>query len=148
MRKLLLPALFLPVFALGTVVADPASDVATLASDVEAVELAFAASLAERDLERFESFLSEEAVFLGGGDTLRGKAAVAEAWAGFFEGAEAPFSWRPETVEILDSGQLALSTGPVFDPAGNRVMTFTSIWRQEEPGVWRIVFDRGNKYCE
>ena len=36
----------------------------------------------------------------------------------------------------------------VFDPAGKRVATYTSIWRQEQPGVWRIIFDRGNKYCE
>jgi len=27
------------------------------------------------------------------------------------------------------------------------VATFTSIWRMEAPGVWRIVFDKGNEDC-
>lgn len=115
--------------------------------EVEAVERAFAQTMADRDFEAFTSFLSEEAVFLGGG-ALRGKAAVAEGWRRYFEGPDAPFSWYPETVEVIDSGGLALSTGPVFDAAGARISTFTSIWRREAAGVWRIVFDRGNKYCE
>ena len=60
---------------------------------------------------------------------------------------EAPFRWEPAQVEVLDSGALALSSGPVFDPAGTEVATFTSVWRRESPGVWRIVFDKGNAAC-
>jgi len=45
---------------------------------------------------------------------------------------------------VLESGNLALSTGPVRDPSGKVTGSFTSIWRQEKPGVWRIVFDKGN----
>ena len=37
--------------------------------------------------------------------------------------------------------------GEVYDADGNLVSVFTSIWRQEEPGVWRIVFDKGAKAC-
>jgi hypothetical protein len=33
--------------------------------------------------------------------------------------------------------------GPVFDPAGKCIGRFNSIWRQEAPGVWKIVFDKG-----
>ena len=54
---------------------------------------------------------------------------------------------RPAIVVVLDSGTLALSSGPVFDPAGQQVATFTSIWRREAKGVWRIVFDKGNQVC-
>ncbi len=144
-RYLLLAATCL--IAIGSVAAEE-TESPTPVAQVEAVELAFARTMAKRDLDAFASFLSDEAVFLGGAGALRGKRAVVEAWSRFFEGPDAPFSWQPETVEVLDSGELALSTGPVFDPAGERVSTFTSIWRQEEPGVWRIVFDRGNKYCE
>lgn len=115
---------------------------------VDATERAFAQAMADRDLEAFRAFLSDEAVFLEGQEALRGKLAVAERWARLFDEPEAPFSWKPETVEVLDSGRLALSTGPVYDAAGNRFGTYTSIWRQEEPGVWRIVFDKGAKYCE
>lgn len=49
---------------------------------------------------------------------------------------------------MLDSGTLALSSGPVYDPAGRNFATFTSIWRLEAPGVWRIVFDKGNENCD
>jgi ketosteroid isomerase-like protein len=55
--------------------------------------------------------------------------------------------WRamaPERVEVLDSGQLALSTGSVRDPKGKRIGTFTSIWRKEAGGQWHILFDKGD----
>ena len=59
------------------------------------------------------------------------------------KGAGESFSWAPDSVEVLADGTLALSTGPVRDPAGKATARFNSIWRQEEPGVWRVVFDKG-----
>ncbi len=44
---------------------------------------------------------------------------------------------------MLGDGTLALSTGPVRDAAGRTIARFNSIWRLEAPGVWRIVFDKG-----
>jgi ketosteroid isomerase-like protein len=121
----------------------PASDRASLERTVRDTERAFAKTMADRDHAAFAGFLSAEAVFFAGTRALRGRDAVASAWKPFYDGPVAPFSWAPETVEVLDSGQLALSSGPVHDPAGKRIATFTSIWRQEAPGVWRIVFDKG-----
>jgi len=111
--------------------------------DLGAVETAFAATMANRDLDAFSSFLDEETVFFAGPTELRGAAAVTAAWAPFFEGEAAPFSWEPEAVSVLDSGSLGLTSGPVFDPEGNRIGTFNSIWRLDAEGVWKIVFDRG-----
>jgi len=116
------------------------------AAEVRAAEQAFARSMAERDHAAFASFVSEEAVFLGR-EALRGRAAVAEGWKPLFEGEAAPFSWEPERVVVLESGSLALSTGPVFDPAGERVGTFNSTWRREADGRWRVVFDIGCPPC-
>ena len=73
---------------------------------------------------------------------------MTDFWKRFYEGPTAPFSWQPETVEVLDSGDLALSSGPVRDPQGKLVATFTSIWRLEAPGTWRIIFDKGNDVCD
>lgn len=115
------------------------------AADLGAVETAFASTMADRDLEAFSSFLDPEVVFFNGPTELRGAEAVVEAWAPFFETEGAPFSWRPDAVSVLDSGNLGLSSGPVLDPEGNRVGTFNSIWRRNADGVWKIVFDRG---CE
>jgi hypothetical protein len=50
-------------------------------------------------------------------------------------------------VEVLDSGTLALSTGAVRDPGGNRVGTFTSVWRREADGKCRIILDNGCPPC-
>jgi hypothetical protein len=46
-------------------------------------------------------------------------------------------------VQVLESGTLGISSGPVRDPAGNRVGTFNSVWRLEADGKWKIIFDKG-----
>jgi len=115
---------------------------------VTTAERAFAKSLADRDLTTFGSFISEEAVFVSEDGTItRGRAAVIDRWKKYFEVEGAPFSWKPEQVVALDSGTLALSTGPVFDPDGKQTGTFNSIWRKEDDGKWRIVFDKGAPHC-
>lgn len=121
----------------------PASELAALQQQVSAAERAFARSMAERDLAAFARHLSEQALFYGGKQVLRGRAAVTEGWKAYFDGAQPPFSWEPDQVDVLADGTLALSTGPVRDPAGKLIARFTSIWRQEAPGVWRVIFDKG-----
>jgi len=125
----------------------PAVPPEQLRQQVMDTERAFARTMAQRDHAAFVSFLAEETIWFAPDRTLRGKQAVAEAWQPFYDKPEAPFSWEPTVVEVLDSGTLALTHGPVRNPAGEQVATFTSIWRQEAPGVWRIVFDRGCGHC-
>jgi ketosteroid isomerase-like protein len=120
----------------------PADEVA-LQRQVADTERAFAKSMVDRDLAAFASFLSDETVFFNGPTPIRGKAAVVAAWTPFFTSPGAPFTWSPEQVEVLPTGKLALSSGPVFTPGGKKFASFTSIWRLEAPGVWRIVFDKG-----
>lgn len=110
--------------------------------EVMAVERAFARTMVDRDLAAFTSFLSEEAVFFSGPQPLRGKSEVVAFWSRFFGGPDAPFSWEPDQVEVLDSGTLAHSSGPVRNPKGEMTARFNSIWRREAGG-WRVVFDKG-----
>lgn len=110
-------------------------------------ERAFAKTMADRDFSAFTTFLSSEAVFVSGSQARRGKQVVSEAWQRFYSGPQAPFSWTPDRVEVLDSGNLALSTGPVYDRSGNLIARFSSIWRLEAPNTWRIVFDQGCEVC-
>jgi ketosteroid isomerase-like protein len=121
-------------------------DDAELKEQVRKTEAAFAKTMADRDHAGFTSFLADETVFLGR-TTLRGKAAVADAWKRFYEGPQAPFSWAPERVEVLDSGTLGMTSGPVYDETGKRTGTFNSVWRREKDGQWRIVFDIGCPPC-
>jgi ketosteroid isomerase-like protein len=111
-------------------------------------ERAFARTMAERNLGAFGTFVSDDAVFFSGPTPLHGKAAVVEWWARFYKNPAAPFSWEPEQVEVLASGDLALSTGPVHDASGKLIAHFTSIWRLEAPRRWRIVFDKGAEVCD
>lgn len=143
MRRLAFPV---PALALAACAATPAADPGALRQQVMETERAFAATMARRDHAAFTAFLAEDTVWFTP-EPIRGKAAVAADWKRFYEKPAAPFSWEPQEVEVLDSGTLAISSGPVYDPAGIRFGTFTSIWRQEAPGVWRIVFDKGCPAC-
>lgn len=120
---------------------------AELKEQVRQTEIAFAKTMADRDPAAFAGFLAAETVFLSGGRATRGARQVAERWRAFFEGLQAPFSWAPEFVEVLDSGTLAISSGPVRDPTGKRTGTFNSVWRREADGKWKIVLDNGCPAC-
>jgi ketosteroid isomerase-like protein len=134
----LLAALVGPVTALATDAAD------ALRQQVLDSEREFARTMAARNHDAFMRHLADDAVFFSGPDqVLRGKAAVAAAWKRFFIAPVAPFSWEPDRVEVLASGTLALSSGPVRDPSGKPTGRFNSIWRREPDGRWRIVFDKG-----
>jgi ketosteroid isomerase-like protein len=131
-----------------TVVADaPPTNQYRLQQQVAATERAFAKTMADRDVTAFGRFIAQEAVFVSGAKPLRGRQQVIDGWRKFFEGASAPFSWEPRTVEVLDSGRLALSSGPVHDAAGKLVGTYSSVWRREARDTWRIVFDSGCEIC-
>jgi ketosteroid isomerase-like protein len=132
----------------GCRTAAPRADLTSLRQQVMNTERAFAKSMADRDHAAFTSFLADEAIFFNGDSSLRGKTAVAAQWKPFFDGQDPPFSWEPDQVQVLDSGDLALSTGPVRDPAGNIVGRFNSIWRLDSTGSWRIVFDKGSPVCK
>jgi ketosteroid isomerase-like protein len=137
----------LPLGGCATMPQPAAPDRTVLEREVADTERAFAGTMARRDYAGFQTYLAEEAIFFSGASATRGKAQVAQDWKSLYEQPQAPFSWAPEQVQVLDSGTLALSTGPVYDAKGKRIATFNSIWRREAPGVWRIVFDKGAPVC-
>lgn len=118
-----------------------------LQAEVMRTERDFARTMAERNFAGFQSFLAPEAIFFDGKQPLVGANAVAAAWKSLYEGGQAPFSWDAEQVEVLASGDLALSTGSVLNAQGKTIAQFNSIWRRVGPGKWRIVFDKGCGVC-
>lgn len=128
-------------------VASAAEDPGRLAAQVRATETAFAKTLADRDVKTFRHMIAPDVIWLAD-IPLRGPDQVLTRWQKYFDAPQPPFSWAPETVEVQEGGRLALSTGPVLDAAGKRVGTFTSIWRHESNGEWRIIFDRGCPACD
>ena len=127
--------------ALAAPLPSPA-DLAAIAADVKAAEIAFAKTMADRQFERFADFVADDAVFNGAKPHI-GKAAVLDAWKGFFGAAPAPFSWAPDAVAPTADGRYAISTGLARDAAGKVISRFTSLWRKDADGRWRVVADQG-----
>ncbi|HKU90056.1 MAG TPA: nuclear transport factor 2 family protein [Steroidobacteraceae bacterium] len=143
MKKVLLALLFGAASMQGSA----ADDLAKLTGQVRATEIAFAKTLADRDVKAFRAMIAPDVIWLAD-QPLRGPDQVLTRWQKFFDAPQPPFSWAPELVEVQEGGKLALSTGPVLNPAGKRVGTFTSIWRREPNGDWKIIFDRGCPVCD
>jgi len=139
--------LFLAIQMGGCASISPSVATANLQEQVTAAEVAFAKTMADRDHAAFSRFISEEAVFINRGKAVRGKSAIIADWKKFYDGPRAPFSWRPDLVEVLPSGTLAYSTGPVSNADGVLIARFASTWRLESPGVWRVIFDSGSEVC-
>lgn len=118
-------------------------------AELRAAETAFARSMADRDFAAFAGFIADDAVFVNGGQPLRGKAAILAHWKRFFEPAAAPFSWAPEVAEVVPSaGPLGYTEGPVKSPAGATFARFHSTWQRGANGRWLVVFDNGQRVCD
>jgi len=131
----------------GCAVSPPQFNIAEARQQVLETERAFAKTMADRDLPAFASFIADDAVFFSGPTPRRGRQQIVDWWRRYYATPAAPFSWDPDSVEVLESGALALSSGPVRDPQSKVIARFTSIWRREAPGIWRIVFDKGSEVC-
>ena len=141
MRMLLISATLLLIAE--TVTRDPAAA-------VRCREIGFSRAAEARDPVAFAAFIDADARFIGA-SAVRGPAAIVDAWAAFF-GSDGPrIAWRPQFVEVLENGELALSRGPyrITDTAPDgttteRWGTFNSVWRKHDDGQWRVVFDAGS----
>lgn len=146
-RHALLAATTLPAVAAASPPSGwPAADeIARRVEEVRRTETAFAAAFAARDVEAFRRHLAPDTVWMGQ-QPLHGPDAVMAAWHGLLTSPKPPFSWSPDLVLVLPSGDLARTTGPVLDPDGKRVSRFQSTWRRKPAGGWEIVFDFGTDF--
>ena len=123
---------------------------ADTADQVRCREIGFSRSAENRDAEAFATFIDDDARFVGG-SVRRGPAAVVESWGPFFDEQGPEIAWRPQFVEVLEDGTLALTRGPyrmiTTGDDGNRTEhwgTFNSVWRKQTDGSWKVVFDAGS----
>ena len=142
---LLLASTLLPVAGCSGM--RPATSASDLSSQVREAETAFAATMAARDLQAFGRHVAEDAVFINGGQPLRGKPAILAYWARFFTEPVPPFSWKPEIVELAAGGTLGYTEGPVTSAGGRSTARFYSTWQRQPDGTWRVVFDNGYRVC-
>lgn len=122
---------------------------ADVAHDVACREIGFSKSVEQRNIEAFKSFLDADARFVSDAP-LRGIEAIAEAWSVFMPEDGPRIKWRPQFVEVVAEGNLALTRGPyrytVKDENGAEQHfwgTFNSVWRKQADGGWKVLFDAG-----
>ena len=139
---------------LALVVLAGSSAHADLADDVRCREVGFSKSAEARDAVSFKSFIDFDARFVGN-SVSRGPSSITEAWSVFLTNGGPAIKWRPQFVELLEDESLALTRGPyrmiTTDENGVETEhwgTFNSIWRLNDDGVWRVVFDAGNAAAE
>ncbi|MCP4900433.1 MAG: hypothetical protein GY906_26005 [bacterium] len=96
--------------------------------------------MANADLTESCEVLAEEKGLITCELVTREEKAIASACKRFFEWPDSKLSCHPENSSVLDSGKLGICSGPVFDPMGERVGRFNSVWQKERSGAWKIVF--------
>ena len=118
--------------------------------EVRCREIGFSRAAEEQNMAAFRSFIDADARFVSN-SVLRGVDDIAAAWSVFFGEDSPSIKWRPQVIEVLEDGKLALSRGPyrvtTKDADGNPVEqwgTFNSIWRLHDDSQWRVVFDAGS----
>ncbi|HEY0787485.1 MAG TPA: nuclear transport factor 2 family protein [Thermoanaerobaculia bacterium] len=122
--------------------AEPSDD--AIRESLRAAEAGFAKAFADDHLEAFAAYIDDDSTFLGR-TPLRGKKAVVAQWAKYFGVTPRPFSWEPERWEVNPSRTMGMTNGPVFDSAGGYIGSFSSVWKVQPDGSWKIIFDGGGE---
>jgi ketosteroid isomerase-like protein len=109
----------------------------------------FDRAAAERNMERFLSFVAENAAF----DSAegRGRDSVRKAWASFFAPNGPTLRWAPTRAESLVAGDVGYTIGTwerhTKDDRGGDVVRrgqYLTVWRKQKDGAWRAEFDTGS----
>lgn len=111
----------------------------------------FARSVADRDRERFLSFLADTTTFNGGTpNELRGRDAVMKDWSDFFDPSGPSLSWTPLHGEVIGAGDIGYTVGrstfrvKAADGSTERQGEYLTVWRRQGKGTWKVVFDTGS----
>ena len=123
---------------------------ADVTDEVRCREIGFSKSVENKNIEAFRSFVDADARFISD-RPRRGVDEIAEAWSTFMVEDGPRIRWRPQYVEVLADGTLALSRGlyeyvaTAEDGSEIRIYgSFNSTWRLNADGAWRVVFDAGD----
>jgi ketosteroid isomerase-like protein len=113
---------------------------------------AFCQAVLARRLDRFLAFVADEATFSGGmPQQLRGRDAIAKAWAPYFVEGGPTLEWKPTSAHVLVGGDLGYTTGTYVRRAvgegGKPIVgrgNYLTVWKKQADGSWKAVFDTGS----
>jgi ketosteroid isomerase-like protein len=89
--------------------------------------------------------VAPDAIFFGGRSTSAGRAAVAIAWAPFFEPGGSRLAWAPDRALASSGGDLAFTFGhAAWTPPGGGPAEpgrYLTAWRRDADGLLRVALD-------
>jgi ketosteroid isomerase-like protein len=121
------------------------------AEQLKQADLAFARATAERRLEGFSSFLSEDVMSIRPNmPVVEGTKALAGRWAPMLNDPAMSITWQPLEAVISDGGDMGFTVGSYevakSGPQGRSVDgtgKYITIWKRQLDGAWKVVFDSG-----
>jgi ketosteroid isomerase-like protein len=146
MNRITVAFLLLLLFAATSVAAKQESPKG--ADLLRQLEANFAADVAQHGHDAFLTYFAEDGVELvdGGGINTKDDMRKQPAWP---EGTS--LTWTPVHAEMAASGDLGYTYGNYIYTAKNKegklvanYGKYTSIWRKQKDGQWKVVVDMGN----
>lgn len=125
------------------------------AREIRALESSMMAAAAEKGADGYMSFYAEDAAELpNGSPALLGKESIGKTMT-FLDDKNNRLTWAPIHADVSDSGDLAYSFGNFefrsIDKNGKPAIEhgkYTTIWKKQKDGRWKVVLDMGNSSPE
>ncbi|PYX31292.1 MAG: hypothetical protein DMG77_07010 [Acidobacteria bacterium] len=154
---------FLPVLAVALVLAivavsnlrSAASPAKDSAETLKQLEAEFMKAAAEKGSQGYMSYYGDDAVELpNGAPILQGKENIAKT-IDFLDNKDNHLTWTPVGADTSASGDLGYTYGNyefrAKDKDGKPIVEhgkYTSIWKKQKDGKWKVVLDMGNATAE
>ena len=121
------------------------------AQTLKELEAEFVKAAAEKGSQGYMSYYADDSVEVpNGAPLIQGKAEIAKGM-GFLDDKNNSLTWSPVGADISASGDLGYTYGNfefhAKDKDGKAVVEYgkyTSIWKQQKDGSWKVVLDMGN----
>jgi ketosteroid isomerase-like protein len=115
------------------------------------LEADFMKAAAEKGSQGYMSYYADDSVEVpNGGPLIQGKAEIAKGM-GFLDDKNNRLIWTPVGADISASGDLGYTYGNYQFHSKNKdgkdtveYGKYTSIWKQQKDGSWKVVLDMGN----
>ena len=125
------------------------------AREIRALEASMMAAAVEKGADGYMSFYAEDAVELpNGSPMLLGKETIGKTMS-FLDDENNRLTWTPVHVDVSESGDLAYTFGNYeFRSVGKDGKPsiehgkYTTIWKKQKDGHWKVVLDMGNSSPE
>jgi ketosteroid isomerase-like protein len=135
-----------------SVAAQRPPDLDAAAAQIVKADAEFARAVAERNRDRFLSFIADVTTFAGGSaNELRSKDAVWKEWSEFFLPAGPTLTWTPTKGEVIGAGDIGYTTGRAVLRArgadgkvSERHTQYITVWKKQGDGSWKVIFDTGS----